>query len=262
MAMSGCLVVCTMYDMGLFSNSTLLIAAKAPIPGQVKTRLLSRYKPAQAAMLHWRFLVAVAERALSWPFSRRLLFYTPEVELSAFQRFAVDYELIAQPEGNLGDRLACGFDRSFVDGARVTAAIGADSPHLPDALVREALDALNRSDLAMIPVEDGGYSFIAMRAANRSVFEGIEWEGADVFGQTIAKARSSGLRVWNGPVQYDVDRPEDVDRLRTDLRSASQPTLRRLRDEVEAISAEAEAGGGCADGDDRSAAVRLQGSHR
>ena len=194
------------------ADFTLAVFAKAPVPGQVKTRLrpaalTDPWDDAQAARLAAAFVRDTLEKAA------RL---GPPVTVY----FAGDHALLqplappsilwaAQGGGDLGARLA-----------RVPAPcllLGADSPHLPPACLRRALDSIPAHDVVLGPADDGGYYLLGLRAPQPALFAGIAWGTSAVLAQTLAKAAALGLTVYQTPPWYDLDTPADLRRLRRDL---------------------------------------------
>jgi glycosyltransferase A (GT-A) superfamily protein (DUF2064 family) len=92
--------------------------------------------------------------------------------------------------------------------------IGTDCPALTPQHLRAAAGALAGGDDAVVlPAEDGGYVLVGVRAPHPGLFEGIAWGGEQVMAQTRVRLRALGLR-WSEPVTlWDVDRPDDLDRL-------------------------------------------------
>ena len=123
--------------------------------------------------------------------------------------------MVAQRDGDLGERLHAALSGAFDAGARAAAVVGSDCPSARAVHVRAALRSLDGSDVAIGPAEDGGYWLLAMTAgaaprALPALFDGVAWGGPDVFEQTLERARAAGLRVTVAERLADVDRPEDV----------------------------------------------------
>lgn len=183
----------------------LAIFARAPVRGRVKTRL--------ARVLGEDAALAVYERLLAQTLVRLapgLGQFDPEVWLegaapsASFQGFRV----IAQPEGDLGTRMAAAFD------AGVAALVGTDIPALTADYVERALAALDDVDLVIGPVEDGGYCLIAMKAPHTQVFRGIPWSTPRVLSATLDAARGLELTVRMLEPLWDVDDAADFERWR------------------------------------------------
>lgn len=199
----------------------ILVMAKAPVPGAVKTRL--RLPPEEAAELQAAMIRDAVEKALS--LAPVAVAASPAEGLDSVRKLIpADTPLFAQPQGDLGHRMLAGARESFDLGAGPVLVTGTDAPTLPAGYLREALDALeDGSDVALAPSEDGGYVMIGLRKPHAALFEGIAWSTPQVRGQTIEAARRSGLCVYETSLWYDVDEPEDLERLRDEL--AREPAL-------------------------------------
>lgn len=189
--------------------------AKAPIPGEVKTRLAGVLGADAAAGLHAglvRHALATAAAAGLGPVE---LWCAPDEHHDFFARCAVDFgaRLHAQRGSDLGARMRAAFDEAFARGEALVI-IGADCPALKPADLRAAAGALHAHDVAIAPAEDGGYVLLAMARAVPQIFEGVAWGGPSVMGETRARLAAAGVSWSELPVSWDVDRPEDYERLR------------------------------------------------
>lgn len=125
-----------------------------------------------------------------------------------------------QARGDLGERLTRAFEREFAGGAPAALAVGSDHPALERRLIEEAFDALAGGfRAAVIPARDGGYCAIGLTrgVSPREVFSGIPWSSSSVLAATRDRLASLSLPAAILEEAYDVDRPEDLDRLRGDL---------------------------------------------
>lgn len=193
------------------ADATVIVFARAPLPGRAKTRLIPRLGAWGAARLQAR----LTERALQTALASRCgpveLHCTPRTGHAFFQKLRVPLE--KQSGRDLGERmyraLAAALRRR-----RYAILIGSDAPELRASDLRRAL-ALLRSgcDVVLAPAEDGGYALIGCRVAPRPVFEHIAWGGNDVYDRTVQRFSRLRLR-WRALRRvWDVDRPEDVERL-------------------------------------------------
>ncbi len=191
---------------------SLILFARVPRPGAVKTRLEPALGAAQALRLHRAFVLDQS----------RLL--------GEFEREGVRIELcldgpwpdppdplrpIARAEqgpGSLGERMLRAFGRAAARGASLTAIVGADAPTLPRVLIEDLFAALaSGSDAAVVPATDGGYVALGVRGPAPSVlFDGIPWGSDEVLAATLEVASREGLRLACGAPWFDVDRPEDL----------------------------------------------------
>ncbi|HET7364510.1 MAG TPA: TIGR04282 family arsenosugar biosynthesis glycosyltransferase, partial [Burkholderiales bacterium] len=114
-------------------------------------------------------------------------------------------------------------------GHRRAIVIGADAPALmPADIARAARWLQGGVRLVLAPAEDGGYALIgARRRITPAIFTAIDWGGPEVLAQTLANARRAGLRFSLLPTLWDVDRPQDLERLRS--RRFSLARRRRAR---------------------------------
>jgi rSAM/selenodomain-associated transferase 1 len=197
----------------------IIVFAKAPVPGQAKTRLIPRLGAWRAARLHARLIRETIETALAARCGA--------VELHGTRRHAffrnskVSFRL--QRGRDLGERIYHALARS--PGPAIV--IGTDCPALTPADLRRALRWLRGGyDAVLAPAEDGGYALIGTKRAQRGWFEGIEWGGSAVYAETVKRLENHRWRALRRV--WDVDRPEDLERLRS-LRLASSSRRRALR---------------------------------
>jgi uncharacterized protein len=198
------------------SASAILLFAKAPEPGQVKTRLCPPLSPAEAAELQRACLQDLWARLGRLPGVRRVLCHHPRGSADQFRDLiGRDTDLLAQSEGDLGHRLAAAFEALFGRGLDPIVAVGADSPDLPLEFITQALEGLcaRQCDVALGPAADGGYTLIGLHSPQPAVFEAIPWSTSQVFSITRERCRQGGLRVLTLPEWYDVDDAASLARL-------------------------------------------------
>ena len=193
----------------------LIIFARYPTPGQVKTRLIPRLGAVGAAQLYQQMAEQTLQQALRLASQRPLgieVWYTggEAAAMAAWLGPLVDYH--PQPEGDLGQRLQAAFARAFAQGPGAVVAIGTDCPELDAALLAEAFDRLEHYPLVLGPARDGGYYLIGLVEPQPQLFEGILWSSAAVLATTVERAHQLGLVPTYLPQLSDIDRPEDLDR--------------------------------------------------
>jgi rSAM/selenodomain-associated transferase 1 len=212
------------------------VMAKVPEPGQVKTRLCPPLTALQAAALARCFLLDRLDQLREVPDSETLVAFDPkEREEEMRSLVSPGTRLVPQEGADLGarmDRLLTGL---LAEGHAGAIVIGTDSPTLPTAYLRRACDAIRDAavDLVIGPAEDGGYYLIGLRAPAAALFVDMAWSTATVTAETLARAGRLGLRPALLPSWFDVDRGEDLARLRAPAsREAFRPprTLAVLRD--------------------------------
>jgi uncharacterized protein len=199
----------------------LLLFARTPERGKVKTRLVPPLSEPEALELYRAFLEdasAIYAAPGRW---RSVLLAEPdpdEATLSAL--FPPPWKRSRQSSGDLGDRLTAAFEAEFSRGVPAAVAVGSDHPALRRRQIEEVFLRLSLGDdAAVIPADDGGYCAIGLsaRVRVRDVFEDIPWSSPRVLSATRDRFAARGIRAsYLGPA-YDVDRPEDLDRLRSDL---------------------------------------------
>jgi rSAM/selenodomain-associated transferase 1 len=192
---------------------TVAVFARAPVPGQAKTRLVPLLGPQRAARLH----ALLVERALATATAANVgpvtLWAAPDHRHPFFahceSRFGA--RLHDQAEGDLGVRMLDAFVR--LQPAPVLI-IGSDCPAMSAAHLGAAAEALRRGDDAVfLPAEDGGYGLVGLRRPVPRLFIGMTWGTAEVMDETRARLAEAGL-AWSEPATvWDIDRPEDVARL-------------------------------------------------
>ena len=196
-------------------DATLVVFAKAPQPGRVKTRLVPLLGEQGAARLQARFVertVAIAVRA---GFARIELHCSPSVRHPLFQRLARRHSisLHMQRGADLGARMQRACEVALRQ-AQAVVVIGTDCPVLRPADLRAAMRALlGGADAVFAPAEDGGYALIGLRRVSARLFSGIEWGSAAVMQETRTRLKSLGWRWRELRTLWDVDRPEDYARL-------------------------------------------------
>ena len=189
----------------------LAILAKAPLVGQVKTRLIPALGAERATHLHERLLRQTLATAVAATSARRITLWTAldhahPLFLELARRY--DIELRAQPAGDLGQRMHHALAAMLEPGL----VIGSDCAVLTPALLRQCHSALAESDAACLPAEDGGYALIGARRPESGLFAGINWGSERVMAQTRHRVEALGWRLACPATVWDVDRPEDVAR--------------------------------------------------
>jgi len=189
----------------------IIVFARAPVPGQAKTRLVPRLGAWRAARLHARLTLHALRTALAARCGAVELHGTRRHEF--FDSLGVVFRV--QRGQDLGERMYNALSHAL---RRHDAAIliGTDCPLLaPQDLRRAARLLRGGCDVVLAPAEDGGYALIGARRISPGIFEGIPWGGANVYAATVERLLHSGYR-WRALRElWDLDRPEDLDRLKS-----------------------------------------------
>jgi rSAM/selenodomain-associated transferase 1 len=190
------------------------VFAKAPVAGEVKTRLIETLGEAGAAQLHASLVRHALFAATLAGVGRVELWCAPDETHAFFGECARDMgaRLHRQQGGNLGARMAHAFEASLSAG-RQLILIGSDCPALAAGDIERAAVALASHDAVMTPAEDGGYVLVGLSRRVPGLFDGIAWSTASVMEATRQRLRKAGARWHELPTRWDVDRPEDYTRL-------------------------------------------------
>ncbi|MFZ2087434.1 MAG: TIGR04282 family arsenosugar biosynthesis glycosyltransferase [Desulfobaccales bacterium] len=191
----------------------LIIFAKEPTPGQVKTRLCPPLSHEAAARLYGQFLEDVLGEMARLTEMAIALAYTPELARPFFQKVAIPgTHLVAQTGDDLGERLRQAFAWGFAQGAAAVMIRNSDSPDLPASVVMEAKEVLRRGQTQVVlgPCPDGGYYLVGLKSPQPELFQGITWSGPTVLVDTLARAHGLGLTVHLLPPWRDIDTVEDL----------------------------------------------------
>ncbi len=191
----------------------ILVFAKAPVPGSVKTRLVPALGEEGAAQLQRQLIERTLNTALAADLGAVELWCAPDPDEPFFAACATrpGLSMRAQGAGDLGVRMS----RALAAGAP-GLLIGSDCAAFTPAYLRQAANALGGgSDAIFGPAEDGGYVLIGLaRSPPARLFEDIAWGTPSVMQETRARLAQLGWRWRELATLWDVDRPEDLPRLR------------------------------------------------
>ncbi len=188
----------------------LIVFAKAPRPGRVKTRLAADLGAQEAARVYRRLGRRVLDAVREGPY-RTLVYYDPPDAEAEMRDWLGGESLEFRPQtgGDLGERMARAFEEALRDADRA-CIVGTDVPALRAALVVQALERLESADVVLGPAEDGGYYLMALSRPHPEIFRDVPWSTADVLGATLERTRRAGLRESLLPVLKDVDTAADL----------------------------------------------------
>jgi len=206
-------------------TTALVIFAKAPIPGEVKTRLCPPLTPEEAATLHGSFVLDMLERTKLAVATFRLPFqrYLACAPFSEHVFFRIMEErhgvrLLDQVGRDLGQRMQRAFAELFAKGYQQVIIVGTDVPTLPLTVYQEACAILNRFDVVLGPALDGGYYLIGLTKPAEGLFAEIPWSTGHVLAATQQQAKALGLSVGLTATWRDVDRIGDLQMLIAECR--------------------------------------------
>ena len=203
------------------TSPAVVVFARRPSPGEVKTRLIPALGPAAAADLYRCFLRDRLEQLTELTGVRRVVALTPD-DADLGDLIPPGFEVFPQGSGDLTARL----NRvGEAVGGGPTVLMDTDSPTLPTVYVQEALRALTVDSEACVigPAEDGGYCLIGLREPAPAVFADVPWSTGAVLTKTLTNAQQAGLSVRLLPSWWDVDDPGDLDHRRVAAGDAPAP---------------------------------------
>jgi uncharacterized protein len=202
------------------------VMAKAPLAGEVKTRLVPPLTQQEAAELNVCFIRDMAANIASASEIERaagFVVYTPMGSESAFDGVVPEgFQLLGQRGRSLGERLYNATGDLLRQGYSGVCLINSDSPTLPRSILTRAIELLARDGDRVVlgAAEDGGYYLIGLKQVHRNLFNGIEWSTSDVLSRTKQRAVEIDLPVEMLPPWYDVDDADTLNRLCEDLFSS------------------------------------------
>jgi len=199
-----------------FPNSRILIFAKAPIPGFAKTRLIPALGADGAAQLYAEMLQKKVQEISTDALCPLQCWCTPDCAHELFQQFATqsNLSLHLQQGDDLGERMAFAAEQALQEAGSVVL-IGGDAPSLTVEHLQQAITWLESgADAVLGPAEDGGYVLLALRHLQHDLFTEMPWGTDQVLSITRQRLKQLGWHWRELPTLWDVDRPEDLVRLK------------------------------------------------
>ncbi|MET0501956.1 MAG: TIGR04282 family arsenosugar biosynthesis glycosyltransferase [Candidatus Binatia bacterium] len=212
------------------------VMAKAPVAGQVKTRLLPAFTAEEAAELARALLVDQLHHLQGLHATDGYLVFAPEEGRRLMEDLAPPcFRLFSQQGDDLGARMAAAFSRLFDMGHKHIVIIGGDLPPVPLGYFAEAYDFLESGNKRVVlgPSHDGGYYLVGCNQPTPEIFHGMSWSHGEVLAQT--RDRLTAIKVDHHllPAWFDIDTRDDLDyfrsRLDASLRKTMPNTLKVLR---------------------------------
>ncbi len=203
-------------------GTRVLVFARAPVAGQVKTRLIPALGDHGAAALHRRLTEQQLERLFADPVGPLELWVTPTTGHPFFAEQAQRWPLALYPQqgDDLGARMQHAAKQALTR-ADAVILIGTDCPGLDAAYVRDAAERLRHDDACIGPALDGGYVLLGLRRVDAALFTDIPWGTDAVAALTRRRLAQLGWCCSQLPALADIDRPEDLIRLAPGLPGAA-----------------------------------------
>lgn len=198
----------------LYPNATIIVFCKAPLPGQVKTRLLPTINAECATDIHIKLTHQTLNLVTSTNLCSVQLWCGSNIKHAFFATCVRKYDvsLHLQQGVDLGMRMQHAFANSLSK-FKSALIIGCDCPSLTPSHLTSALTELNNTiDVVLAPTQDGGYALIGLNQNQPTLFARINWGGGEVLANTKNKIKKLKLAYYQLPEQWDVDTPKDLAR--------------------------------------------------
>ena len=214
-----------------FSNPTalpavgdrvLVIMAKAPRPGSVKTRLAPSLSPDAVTALYICLLHDTLSLAGSLT-GTQVAIMCPDSDVDELRALAGrEVKVVAQQGGGLAAGLTSVFGHFADDQKKLTIAFNSDSPHLPPSILEDAFYKLATHDIVVGPTHDGGYYLIGAKSSHPTLFAGDGMGTSSALERLLSRTRALQLSVAFADRFYDIDVAADLARLAAELRQAPE----------------------------------------
>jgi len=198
-------------------KKVIVIMAKVPIAGTVKTRLQPFLSAEQCAELAKCFLDDTVSKVKSLP-NELIIAYTPIEKRDVLLAILPNEQVFIEQKGvNLGDKMFHVFEFALSQNSDAVVMIGTDSPTFPAQFITQGFEMLSETDAVLGETTDGGFYLIGLRKLKKEIFETVEWSSPKTFEQTAKNVENLNLKLSLLPNWYDVDTPDDLKRLKKDL---------------------------------------------
>ncbi len=196
-------------------DSLLIIFAKNPELGKVKTRLAKTIGDKQALMIYLKLLEhthAIADKV----FADKAVFYSEKVQDFDILDY-YKFPKFLQKGDTLGERMDRAVGQAFGQFYEKVIVIGSDCYELTSEIIEDAIEALDNHNVVLGPANDGGYYLIGMDRHYAHLFKNKTWSTSDVLLDTILDLKQLKLSYHLLPTLTDVDKEEDLGELRQHL---------------------------------------------
>ena len=197
-------------------KNLIIIFAKYPSEGKVKTRLAAFLGAKYAVKLYKSFTEAVVKGAKDTKEHIRIE-YAPKGKEKAFKEWLGENLVFRKQDGeDIGKKMYNAFVSAFNDGFLKVILIGTDIPEINSNLLKKAFYALRKNDAVIGPAEDGGYYLIGFNKGRllKEAFIGIPWSSKEVFKKTLAAFKKRNYSVGTVEKKTDIDTFEDLQKIR------------------------------------------------
>jgi rSAM/selenodomain-associated transferase 1 len=225
-------------------DRVLVIMAKAPRPGAVKTRLAPSLS-FDAVVAFYCCLLADTLRLARSLRDVEVAIMCPDSDVEELARLAGNQaSVIAQHGEGLAAGLTSVFAHFTEEHQRLVIAFNSDSPHLPRSVLEDAFESLSAHDVVVGPTYDGGYYLVGVKTSHPALFEGDGMGTSSALERLLSRVRALELSLGLVDPFYDIDVSDDLTRLASELRLAPEraPRTARWLKEWEAVAAQLRTG--------------------
>ena len=189
-------------------ENALIIFAKNPVYGKVKTRLATEVGNDKALEVYNELLKHTRDVAAQVT-ARRFVFYADKVEVGDLWESGFDKKI--QSHGILGERMTKAFAEVSNEGFEKKIIIGTDCFEITADIINDGFDQLDDNDIVLGPATDGGYYLLGMKKSIDEIFVDIPWSTEHVLGRTLEICKGLSLSVYRLPMLSDIDTKADLD---------------------------------------------------
>ncbi|HXV80010.1 MAG TPA: TIGR04282 family arsenosugar biosynthesis glycosyltransferase [Candidatus Binatia bacterium] len=206
--------------------NALAVMAKAPVPGEVKTRLRPAFTAEEAAEFSRSLLIDQLIHLQEMVTVDFYLAFAPDDSRSLMEQIApARFQLFPQQGHDLGARMNTIFEKLFQMGHENITLIGGDLPPIPLPFFAAAYSFLEswKKGVVLGPSRDGGYYLVGCHRPTPQIFQNMSWSHSKVLAQTLARLSALKIDYHLLPNWFDIDTPDDL----RHLRSALDPALEK-----------------------------------
>ncbi|MFA5008475.1 MAG: TIGR04282 family arsenosugar biosynthesis glycosyltransferase [Candidatus Omnitrophota bacterium] len=197
----------------------LIIFAKEPVKGKVKTRLLDCLTKNSCLKLYKAFLRDTLDVARAVKCEKKIIAYEANNEPVYLKRIGKDFSFYRQQGDNLGERMHNVFRSAEEEGGSKIIIIGSDSPTISPEFIEDGFTLLDNNDIVLGPARDRGLYLVGLKKPLFDLFKNIPWSSSKVLPQALSNAESLGKKVAKLDEWYDVDDRESLLYLNTSLKN-------------------------------------------
>lgn len=209
---------------------TLIIFAKEPVKNKAKTRLSAHLSGPQRLRLYKAFLKDTLDMVKDIQCDQKIIAYDADTKDPRYLRgIAPSFAFYRQEGKDLGRKMHNAFKFAARNRASKIVIIGSDSPTLPAGYIEKAFQKLDRNDIIVGPSRDGGYYLIGLKKPCQGLFRGIKWSSDEVLEETLKSAKGLKKKMALLNKWYDIDKSEDLDYLKRDLKKKDKDIARWTR---------------------------------